>query len=617
MKHLVVGTAGHIDHGKSTLIKGLTAIDPDRLEEEKKRGITIVLGYAHYQKGENTISFVDVPGHEKFVKTMLAGATGIDLVMLVIAADEGIMPQTIEHFTIIKHLGISEGLIVLTKTDKVSEDDIATRKDEIKAFFKGSFLEEAPVYQTRVDDVKGYQEVKADLESRLRSSTKELETLSSRMYIDRVFTLKGKGTVITGTLVEGVIEKGDTLWLYPGQNETRVKQIQVHGQNVDRVTYGNRVALNITSDYSDIQKGMLITSVKDRPWSMILDVILEANGPMRHWERVRFFHGTSEVMGRLVLPNQEKLVEGQVISCQIRLEEAVFINVGDRFVLRRFSPVETIGGGRIANTQGQKRHFTNEGHLEEDISILNVTQKFGLPFDLSDQAFKQLSISQDHLASRIEALVTGGHILKLSDRLYMHKEAYEEKKGLLYDFLERFHEKSPYKLGIKKAEVKSKVFKDLKKQYFDILIEAFILDNTIKMMYQWICQFDFEVIKDQGFYNIFDTFIDLFTKGESPLVSMSNLEKVSEKSQNHSDLLTYLNYHEFIVKISEDHYVLGDFLNQMKSQLLDYFKDHTEISVATFRDLTKSSRKVSVSMLEYFDAIGLTKRLDNIRIFNK
>ncbi|MDN5298453.1 MAG: selenocysteine-specific elongation factor, partial [Clostridiales bacterium] len=357
--HLVIGTAGHIDHGKSTLVKALTAIDPDRLAEEKKRGITIVLGYAHMRIGDDEISFVDVPGHERFVKTMLSGVTGIDAIMLIVAADEGIMPQTLEHFSIAKHLGVGNGFVVITKADKASDSQIESLKKEIAAMTKGSFLEEKPIFITAIDNPDGYQDIRAYLKLLLEPVSTVKADLPPRMYIDRVFTLRGKGTVVTGTLIEGTFQKGHLIYAYPSGTEARIKQIQIHGENSEKAVYGHRVALNLTCEMDAVKRGDLLTTVPNRSGQFILDVEATFDQYVRHWQRIRFFHGTREIMGRLVLANQQPVESGTHTTAQIRLEEALFANAGDRFIMRRFSPVQTIGGGLISNVNAKKHHITD------------------------------------------------------------------------------------------------------------------------------------------------------------------------------------------------------------------------------------------------------------------
>ncbi|MBS7526810.1 selenocysteine-specific translation elongation factor [Fusibacter paucivorans] len=615
--HLVIGTAGHIDHGKSTLVKALTAIDPDRLEEEKKRGITIVLGYAHIRIDDDEVSFVDVPGHERFVKTMLSGVTGIDAVMLIVAADEGIMPQTLEHFAIAKHLAVNNGFIVITKADRASDEQIDSLKKALAVMTIDSFLEGKPIFVTAIDNPDRYQVVRAYLKQLLEPISTERADLPPRMYIDRVFTLKGKGTVVTGTLIEGTFKKDDILYAYPSDTKTRIKQIQIHGESVNDAVYGHRVAMNLTCDMDAVKRGDLLTTVANRKGQYILDVEADFDQYVRHWQRIRFFHGTREVMGRLVLTNQHPIESDTHAVAQIRLEEAVFANIGDRFIMRRFSPVQTIGGGIIANANAKKHHITTITDISEDAYFNEQLNALQEPFDIHNTLFDSLSTSKEMLEKLIKQGIHTGNIIALSDVLYMTANAYETKRDAVYQFVESYHEAHPYRFGVNRAELKSKCFSKYTKQVFDRFLVQLYMDKTLRITAQWVHIYDFEPTEDAAFYKLKSEFDAVFEADALKMAKASDLIKLANKSSNHADLYRYLKYRENIVKINEDRYMLKAAYDSAREAMLTYFENNAFTDVASYRDLLGTSRKNSVMLLEHFDEIGLTKRIENKRVLIK
>lgn len=353
MKHVIIGTAGHVDHGKTCLIKALTGIDTDRLKEEKKRGITIELGFAYldFPNGQRA-GIVDVPGHEKFVRNMLAGAGGMDLAMLIIAADEGIMPQTVEHLDILSILGIQKGVVVITKTDLVEPDFLELIQEDVHELVKDTFLENAPVIPVSVYENSGLEQLKSTLKDLCDQLPDKTNSGHFRLPIDRVFTLKGFGTVVTGTLMEGKLKKDQEITLYPENVPVKVRNIQVHTQNVDTAWAGQRVAVNIPDRKKDeILRGNVLASPQSLYTTRIIDVKVEmlkhTDRVIRHGNRLHIYHGTKELLGKIILMNQNELKAGESCYAQLRLEEETVVRKGDHFVLRFYSPVETIGGGVV------------------------------------------------------------------------------------------------------------------------------------------------------------------------------------------------------------------------------------------------------------------------------
>lgn len=369
MKHVIVGTAGHIDHGKTSLVRALTGIDADRLKEEKQRGITIDIGFANLELGDVRLGFVDVPGHERFVKNMLAGAHGIDVVILVIAADESVMPQTREHFDICRLLGVRKGVVALTKADMVDADLLELARAEIEEYVAGSFLEGAPMVAVSSTTGQGIDELKAILADIAAEIPERRLDRPFRLPVDRAFTIRGFGTVLTGTLIAGEVEVGDALEVLPGGLKVKVRGLQVHGHTTDRAAAGQRTAVNLQGvEVEDVARGQVLAPVgRFRETSMLdvrLDLLEGAPRSLEHRTRVRFHHGTSEAIARVVLLGRDALSPGESAIAQVRLETPILALPGDRFIVRSYSPQATIGGGVVLDALAPKHRRSDTSSLE-------------------------------------------------------------------------------------------------------------------------------------------------------------------------------------------------------------------------------------------------------------
>ena len=379
MKYGIIGTAGHVDHGKTCLIKALTGIDTDRLKEEKKRGITIELGFAWMDfPGGERVGIVDVPGHEKFVRNMLAGVGGMDLVMLVVAADEGIMPQTVEHLDILSILGIRQGIIVITKTDLADPELVELVEEDIRELTEGTFLENAPVVPVSVYKNQGLDQLKKILYEMYQKLPDHKETRAFRLPVDRVFTLKGFGTVVTGTLLGGKIKKDQEAFLYPENVPVKIRSIQVHEQGVEAAHAGQRVALNLPDrKKEEISRGDVIAFKNSMYPSMMADVsltVLRHTGRVvKNGSRVHIYHGTKELLGKVILLDREELKAGETCYAQLRLEEETVMEKGDRFVIRFYSPAETIGGGSILDACPRK-HKRKDRKVLRNVGLKKMEQ---------------------------------------------------------------------------------------------------------------------------------------------------------------------------------------------------------------------------------------------------
>ena len=415
MKQVVMGTAGHIDHGKTQLIKTLTGIDTDRLKEEKERGITIDLGFAHLTYEDGTeVGVIDVPGHERFVRNMLAGVGGIDLVMLVIAADEGVMPQTREHLAICQMLQVKEGLVALTKADLVDEDWLELVSEDTREFLKGTFLEGKPIVPVSAKTGQGLDELKRVLQGLVaRVPPKQLQG-KFRLPVDRVFTIRGFGTVVTGTLFSGTIRVEDRIEIYPKGIEAKIRGVQVHNASVPEAVAGQRTAINLQGiDKVEVERGDVLGHAGEFAPTFMLDAVLQhlsdAPRPLRHRARVRLHVGTSEIMGRVILLDRDELAPGEEAYVQLRLEEPAIVLPRDRFVIRSYSPVQTIGGGMVLDAQPAK-HRRGDAGLAAHFQLLaegNPEESFRAPPEAGHSpgaAFIRVSATHGVIGS---ALATG------------------------------------------------------------------------------------------------------------------------------------------------------------------------------------------------------------------
>jgi len=469
MSHFVIGTAGHIDHGKTSLVKALTGTDTDKLKEEKERNITIDIGFAFM--GDD-ITIIDVPGHEKFIKNMVAGVSTIDFVLFVIAADDGIMPQTREHLDILKLLQIKDGIIVLTKAEMVEEDWLEMVEEEISDYMQDSFLADAPIVVVDSLSGRGIDKVKAMITDRKKHKEERVDKGIFRLPVDRVFSIKGHGTIITGTILSGNIREGDMLTLQPSGKEVRVKGIQCHGERKKSLTVGNRAAINVHGvTTSDISRGdILVTPGYLLPTYMFDSrfYLLNNAKELDNRTRVRVHAGTKEVFGRIIILDKENLQPGEEALVQIRLEEDMNLSPGERYVVRTYSPQFTIGGGSIIRTSAKKsKRFDKEnikilqelekGDPEEVVEELLLQSKL-IPFSINDLA-KKLAKTADELKQLLKVLLEKKIITAIGpgkNAVYFHNINVSLIEQSILSNLDKFHEQNPYRAGMSKADIRTK-----------------------------------------------------------------------------------------------------------------------------------------------------------------
>ncbi|MEA3423038.1 MAG: selenocysteine-specific translation elongation factor [Bacillota bacterium] len=627
MANIIIGTAGHIDHGKTTLIKALTGIETDRLKEEKKRGITIELGFAYFDlPSGRRAGIVDVPGHEKFIKNMLAGVSGIDLVLFIVAADEGIMPQTVEHFDILNVLGVEKGIIVLTKADMVDEEMLELVTDDVTEYIEGTAFENSPIIP--VSAITGMNiDLLADAIDKETLSIKEHNDQAPfRLNVDRVFTMKGHGTVITGTLLEGTIFVEEEIEIYPENIRTKARSIQVHGINIDKALAGQRTAINLSNiKKEDIKRGDVLAKPDSLTTTHIIDVTIKllehSKRELRHGSRVRFYHGTQEVIARLILLDREKITPGEEAFAQFRLEKPTACKYGDRFVLRFYSPMETIGGGTVLDSKATKHKRYNSDVIEsmvliekgsiDEIVVSMIEKEKGLFVSLDD-IMKQIGESDLIINEGLEKLKLENTILQLVENNYCHVEKIDELSEEIVIFLNKYHDKNPLKSGVNQEEIRNKFLSAIKKNQFDAIMNYFVVNGIVKSNNGTIALSNFKIrlTKEQMIKK--DEILELFK--ESGLKPPTIKQLQSRYSKKEYEIINVLINEGLLIKINSEMIFEKDFYLSAKKDIISYIKENKLIRVKDLKDLMDISRKYSVPLLEHFDDIKVTKRVDDYRI---
>ena len=627
MKNIIVGTAGHIDHGKTTLIKALTGRNTDRWEEEQRRGITIDLGFTYFDLPcGDRVGIIDVTGHERFINNMVAGVVGMDLVLLVIAADEGIMPQTREHVDILNLLGIEKSIIVLNKCDLVDEEWLELVEEEIKEELEGTFLENSPVVRVSAATGEGLKDL-INLIERMTSDEvveKDVQTIP-RLPVDRAFTLSGFGTIITGTLVSGTISKEDTLQMYPVGKECKIRSIQVHGQDKEECFAGQRVAINLSNvKKKEIKRGCVLAPKNSMKNTDLLDVkirILDSSvRVLTNHMRLHFFTGTSEVLCRAVLLDKEEIGPAESGFVQLRLEEEVAVRRGDKFVVRFYSPMETIGGGVILEPNPRvKRRFQQEviEELERkesgstaDVIELHVKGHGDTLITLAELA-KLTALSLDEVREDVENLESQGIVCVFpmrKDTYVWHSDSRRGAEQTLKSVLKAYEERFPYRYGMKKAEVLAAHFQKIKPNVFERILDLLIDDGCLKRVDEFLCTPEYEVRKDTTYDKVSKLLLDTFTKAKYDFVRYSEIEFKGVDRMTADDILNILLEEQKIVKVTDDMFTLKEYMESAKEAIQKKLLEDPLITIAQVRDLFETSRKSAKPILEYMDSIKVTKK---------
>ncbi len=614
----VVGTAGHIDHGKTALVRRLTGIDTDRLPEEKQRGISIDLGFAPLVTPAGVqVGIVDVPGHERFVKNMLSGVGGIDLVLLVIAADEGVMPQTREHFAIIKLLGIARGIIVLTKCDLVEREWLELVKREVRVLLKGSLLAEAPLAEFSALTGAGQPELLAELDRQLAELPARSLDEPARLPVDRVFSVDGFGTVVTGTLWRGSVRTGDAIELAPKGLSTRVRRVQVHGKTVDEAHAGQRVALALHAvDRDDVSRGDWVLAPGSLRVSNTLDVRFELLAEMpKAWQRnvrVRFHLGASEIIGRLVLLDADEVLPGGSALAQLRLEHPTVAQRGDRFVIRAYSPSRTVGGGSVIDALAGKRR---RGGGVEQLAVFEtgslearLVQRLAGEAKLQPTAVLALALSEAE-AVALEAL-TRLHAAALVEHpvagRWLAPARWSEVRGAIEQQVAEFAARLPARYGIPKGELKSGLKATIDAALFDAAFDALLRDGAIEQRSERVRPGDSPWEPPAAMLQALDRLeTELAANGfgvpEVPVWSA----KLGGDAGEIASLGLFLGR---LVRVNQDYTITARQSEELRDRLAAHFAKQSALTVAGFKDIAGVSRKWGVPLLEYCDRLGWTAR---------
>jgi len=631
LKGIIIGTAGHVDHGKTMLVKALTGLDTDRLKEERERGISIELGFAFLDlPGGKRAGIIDVPGHERFIKNMLAGVGGIDMVILVIAADEGVMPQTREHLDIIQLLQVKHGVVALTKTDAVESDWIALIKEEVSEFLKGTVLEEAPLIEVSSVTGGGIELLKNTLADIAGRVDRLVADGPLRLPVDRVFSVTGFGTVVTGTLISGSAGTGDPVEILPRGIGSRIRNIHVHGHKADRVGAGQRTALNITGiEVEQIHRGSVVAAPGYLKPTYRMDVRLQLLGSARALKnraRVRLYLGTAEIFGRVILLQEDQLDPGKWTYAQLELEEEAVAAKGDRFVIRSYSPMRTIGGGTVIDTApGKHKRFKKE--VIESIATLEK----GTPGELIQQALdgrremtpageiaRAVGIGEDEAREVLGVLESQGAVRRIEGEgqvYYASAARYLKWSEETRELLQKYHRQFPLREGFPKEELRSRKFGGINAKQFQLLLQSLEADGAVVA--------GTATVMDPGYLfepgpELKNKIVSLVSKySESALQPPSWKEAAAAHGLDEvltAEVLHYLVRKGDLVKVSEDMYCHSLALEEAKKRLAGFFHSRGEITVGEGRDLFNTSRKFALPLLEYFDREKVTRRVGDVRV---
>jgi selenocysteine-specific elongation factor len=630
MKHVIVGTAGHIDHGKSALVKALTGVDPDRLKEEQLRGITIDLGFAHLDLGDVQVGFVDVPGHEKFVKNMLAGVGGIDFVLLVVAADESVMPQTREHFDICRLLGVKTGIVVISKTDLIEPEMIELVRDEIEETTLGSFLEGAEIVAVSSKTGEGIDRLKTAIHDMALAARPRPSNRMLRLPIDRSFSIRGFGTVVTGTLTSGEIQKDQEVELIPGGLKTKVRGIQVHGNMMSHAVAGQRTAVNLQGvDLTQVERGMVITVPNVFRATQILDVrlqLLPGARPLKNMIKVRFHQGTIEVLARVALLGQDILAPGESAYAQLRLDGPVFCLHGDAFIIRQFSPTITIGGGTILHPNPSKHKTTDKRSIRALQELDNGSLSERIPVLLEADVKRAMNLNQlnsllglpgPNLVKICSTIVESGKLIMLpapAPILVLPSTVESLKKETLAQ-IRGFHNENPLQKGISKEELRKRIFDDVPLEVFRYCLEGLAENQELSFQEDMVSLHGREVQLTAEGEQLREKIEAFFQSSGYQPPRVSELQSALGTDYEETRRIYFWMIKEkILVKLSDDLVYHRKTLDKIKAQIKGKYAPGVKFGVADFKQLFDLTRKHAIPLLEYLDREKFTRRQGNDRI---
>ncbi len=634
---VIMGTAGHIDHGKTTLIKALTGTDCDRLAEEKKRGITIELGFAFMDlPGGARLGVIDVPGHERFVKNMVAGAVGVDFVTLVIAADEGVMPQTREHLEICTLLGVKTGVVALTKVDMVDEEWLELVMEDLQSFLAGTFLENAPVFPVSSHTGRGLDDLRKALADLAGALKPKRRTDLARLPIDRVFTLKGYGTVVTGTLIAGTLKVGEDLLVYPDKTPTKVRSLQSHGDAVEESPAGRRTAVNLYGlEVDDLERGQILARpgalFPSEVWDLELTCLPSSPRALKHRTEIHFHHGTREILARLYFLDRDKLEPGETAVCQARFPQSMAGVFGDRCVVRAYSPLRTVAGGLIINPLGRKiKRFSEHIKILEGLSsaassdVVTAQLSFAGPEGLSffrlmvmsDLESKALDKTLQLLGSRGEALLIDRD--GPEGRVYAHGAVVEGLSESLLAHAAGHHKNEPLKPGLTRGELASTWGKDLPPKLFHFLVERLLKSGALAADQEYLRLPTHKVSLASDQVKLRDALMKAYGAGGLAPPNLKDvLEPLDLTFKEALPVYKVLLDQGLLVKVKEEMFFTGEAVKTLVDMVTGYFNGAEEMGPVEFKGLTGLSRKYAIPLLEYLDKEKITVRVGDKRRLRK
>ena len=622
-KHYIVGTAGHIDHGKTSLSKALTGKETDRLKEEKSRNISIELGFAPFNLiNGDQVSLIDVPGHEKFIRHMVAGVGGIDLVLFIIAADEGVMPQTREHLQILQLLGIEHGIIVLTKKDLVEEDFLELVKEDVMNLLKDTKLKNAPVTAVSSTTNEGIEELKILIQNELIKIPERSYSGFFRMPIDRVFTLRGIGTVITGTVYSGKVEAGQELEIMPSAIPVKVRNLQVHSKSVNAAFAGQRVAINLTGiEIEEINRGDSVVTQNQWHPSKRVDVELNLSKgidfSIKQNGEVKFYIGTREVLGSLILYDRKEALPGETIYCQIRMHEPIISSRKERFIIRRASPAITIGGGAIIEPNAKKHKYNQETitHLQnkskgslEDL-ITNILTENTLMFLTSKELSNLLNLPEKELKEPIANLISDNKVISFAEDIpfYVETGIFHDMKERVNQHLSKYHKSFPLRIGQPKAEFLSLFMPKIKAKISQTVLEFWQAKKIIKIHEEYISLYNFEPTLSESLKKTVSILESkLIQQNLNPETWQDLIKDTGIKETDANEIYNFLLNSGKILKLTDKIVIHQKAFSNLKNLITDYLQKHEKITLQEAKEILQVSRKYLVPLMELLDQEKVT-----------
>src|SRR5882672_11698571 len=630
MKSIIVGTAGHIDHGKSTLVEALTGTHPDRLAEEKRRGITIDLGFAFLEENGVRFGFVDVPGHERFVSNMLAGAAGIDVVLLVIAADESIKPQTREHFDICRLLGVKRGVVALTKSDMVDSDTLELVRMEAEEFLRGSFLEKAPLVPVSAKTGAGLAELKKALSEAAANASVKDSARYFRLPIDRAFAMKGFGSVVTGTLISGSVGPADEVELFPAGERLRVRGVQSGGKSVERAMPGQRTAVNLAGiEHTALKRGMVLATPRKFRKTRRIDVRLEllpTAKKLKQGSRVHFHAGTVETIGEVFVHNKRELPPDGSALANLKLQDEVLVLPGDRFIVRQFSPVVTIGGGAVLDPLARRPMLRDVGRaafletLEKGshAEILAAMTERALLGLRQEELVARTAWTEKEIAGALEKVSRTGITKTVSTEplVLVSGKLFEEVGRKIAEKVEKFQKENPLLPGIAREELRASLGKRVRPETFRAVLEYLAAQKKLDILGELIKMAGSEIALQPEEHMAKEQIEAAFATASLSVPSVKEvLAGLPVEAKRAEKLLQILLREKNLVRVTAELIFHREALAQLKAQLSAYKKSKGDrITVPVFKDLTGITRKYAIPLLEYLDRERVTRRAGDERV---